>query len=95
LAWSISAAAPRRGLALSPTTGVLSGTPTTIGSSSFTVLVTDAFGKTTTTAVTLVVNAGPLVITKTADVSSVTAGGTVAYTLVITNSSIDLLPGVT
>ena len=46
----------------------------------------DAYGKTATKAVTLVIGAGPLVIVKTANVSSVVAGGTVGYTITFTNT---------
>ncbi|GLZ42378.1 hypothetical protein Acsp05_60020 [Actinokineospora sp. NBRC 105648] len=87
LVWSIPAGSPPAGLALTPGTGVLSGTPTAVGSSSFTVVVTDANNQTASKAVTLVVTAGPLVITKTADVSSAAPGSAVAYTITITNSS--------
>ncbi|GAA1427308.1 DUF11 domain-containing protein [Microlunatus lacustris] len=94
LAWSVSAGNLPSGLSLNSSTGVLSGTPTATGSSSFTVLVSDAFGKTASRAVTLVVNSGPLVITKTADVSSVAPGGRVSYTIAITNSGSTAFSGV-
>ena len=64
----------------------MSGTPTTAGTYSFTVSVADAYGKTDSNAVNgLVIADGPLVIAKTANVSSVVAGGTVLYTITVSN----------
>ena len=48
LTWSVSSGSLPPGLSLSPSTGLLSGTPTTAGGYAFTVLVTDAFGGTAT-----------------------------------------------
>ncbi len=53
--WSLSNGTLPAGLSLS-TAGVISGTPTTSGSSSFTVKVTDANGKTATQSLSLTVN---------------------------------------
>jgi hypothetical protein len=61
--WTVSAGALPGGLSLSPA-GVLSGTPTSPGSSSFTVRVADAGGGSATQALTLTVVA-PLGITTT------------------------------
>ena len=83
---SVSAGSVPPGLTFVAATGVLSGTPTTVGSSSFTVSGTDANGQTATKPVTLVIAAGPLVILKTANVSSAVAGSVVAYTITITNT---------
>ncbi|MCW2646585.1 MAG: hypothetical protein JWP07_2694, partial [Pseudonocardiales bacterium] len=94
LVWSISAGSLPSGLTLNTSTGVLSGTPTTVGSSSFTVSVTDANSQTATKAVTLVIAAGPLVIVKTANVSSAAAGSTVAYTITVTNTGSTAWAGV-
>jgi hypothetical protein len=46
-------------MTLAPSTGLLSGTPTTAGSYSFTVKVTDSAGLTATEPVSLTVIAGP------------------------------------
>ncbi|HEY3670644.1 MAG TPA: putative Ig domain-containing protein [Acidimicrobiia bacterium] len=86
LAWSLTAGSLPSGLSLNTGTGTLSGTPTTVGSSSFTVSVIDANGLTASKSVTLVIGAGPLVITKSASGSSSVAGGTVAYTITVTNT---------
>ncbi|MBI3682288.1 MAG: putative Ig domain-containing protein [Acidobacteria bacterium] len=59
--WSLSIGSLPAGLALTPAGGVISGTPTAIGSYSFIVQVTDAVQQTATKAFTLVVS-GRLVI---------------------------------
>jgi uncharacterized repeat protein (TIGR01451 family) len=86
LTWSISAGSLPPGLSLASGTGVVSGTPTTTGVSSFTVSVVDANNKSTSRSVTLAVNAGPIVIVKSSDVSSAAPGGVVAYTITVTNT---------
>ncbi|MEV7005460.1 putative Ig domain-containing protein [Streptosporangium sp. NPDC051022] len=53
--WSISSGTLPAGLSLNASTGVLSGTPTASGTSSFTVKVTDAAGQSATQAVTLTI----------------------------------------
>ncbi|MDQ1422388.1 MAG: large repetitive protein, partial [Acidimicrobiaceae bacterium] len=93
--WSIVAGSLPPGLVLNAGTGVVAGTPTTAGSSSFTASVIDANSQTATKAVTLVVTAGPLVIVKTANVSSAAPGGTVAYTITITNTGSNAWTGAT
>ncbi|MEV4495768.1 putative Ig domain-containing protein [Micromonospora arborensis] len=93
--WSVSAGTLPPGLTLNPSTGVLSGTPTTEGSSSFTVRVVDAAGQQATAPVTLVITTGPLVVTKTSNVNTVAAGGTVNYTISVTNTAAVALSGVT
>jgi hypothetical protein len=57
--WSVSAGALPPGVTLNASTGLLSGTPTTAGSYSFTVKVTDHSGLSDTKPVTLAVIAGP------------------------------------
>ncbi|GAA0385969.1 hypothetical protein Acor_26600 [Acrocarpospora corrugata] len=52
-AWSVSTGALPPGITLNPATGLLSGTPTTAGSSPFTAKVTDANNQYDTRAVTL------------------------------------------
>ena len=57
--WSVSAGTLPPGLTLGASTGLLSGTPTTAGSYSFTVQVTDHSGLTATEPVTLAIVPGP------------------------------------
>jgi len=84
--WSVSAGTLPAGMTLNASMGVLSGTPTAMGSSAFTVQVSDAAGMTATEAVTLVVGAGPLVIVARAGPSPVVPGGTVNFTVTVTNT---------
>lgn len=57
--WSITGSLPA-GLSLNSSTGVISGTPTGIGSSSFTVVATDSLSNTASQATTLAVSCAPL-----------------------------------
>ena len=86
LSWAVTAGSLPPGLTLSAGTGALSGTPTTVGSSSFTVSVADANSQSASKAVTLVITTGPLVIVKAANVTSAAAGSTVGYTVTVTNT---------
>jgi hypothetical protein len=60
--WSVSSGTLPAGLTLSAA-GVLSGTPTTAGTSSFTIKVTDATGAAPTKAFSLTINAAPSITT--------------------------------
>ncbi len=92
LTWALAAGSLPPGLTLNTGNGTLSGTPTTAATYRFTVRVTDGFDQTATKSVSLIVNPGPLVFTKTANVSSATPGATVGYTITLTNSSTQPLP---
>ena len=92
LTWSLSAGSLPPGLSLNPSTGQLSGTPTTVGTYPFTVTVTDANGQTATKQVSLVIAPGPIVITKSANVSSAVPGSTVAYTITVANTGTNAFP---
>ena len=59
ITWSVSTGTLPPGITLSASTGLLSGTPTTAGSYSFTVKVTDSSGLTATEPVTLTIIPGP------------------------------------
>jgi hypothetical protein len=60
LTWSISAGTLPAGLNLNPINGVISGTPTAAGTSSFTVGVQDAGGLSDTQALSITINSnGP------------------------------------
>jgi uncharacterized repeat protein (TIGR01451 family) len=95
LVWSISAGSLPAGLSLNTATGLLSGTPTTVGSSSFTVSIVDAYNKTNSKAATLVIASGPLIIEKTANVASAAPGSVVAYTVTVTNTGTSTWTGAT
>jgi len=56
-AWSIAAGALPTGLALNTSTGAITGTPTTAGTASFTVQVTDNVGATATAPLSLIITA--------------------------------------
>ena len=56
LTWSISAGALPQGLNINPINGVISGTPTAAGTSSFTVRVQDAGGLADTQALSITIN---------------------------------------
>ncbi|MEV0457279.1 fibronectin type III domain-containing protein [Catellatospora methionotrophica] len=73
--WSVSAGSLPDGITLNAATGLLSGTPTVAGTSSFTVRVTDAVGQSATRPVTLVIAPlGGLAISVPASASLGTTG---------------------
>ncbi|GAA2014282.1 DUF11 domain-containing protein [Nakamurella flavida] len=92
--WALTAGSLPTGLTLNSSTGQLTGTPTTAGSSTFTLAVTDAFGQTASRPYTVTVTPGPLVITTTADSASTTPGATVTWTQTIANTSSTAFTGV-
>ena len=80
--WSISAGALPPGLTLAPATGVLSGTPTTAGTYSFTIKVTDSIGGTGTKAFSITIQPIPTITT-----ASLTNGQVnIAYSQTITGT---------
>ncbi|GAA0833223.1 fibronectin type III domain-containing protein [Streptosporangium amethystogenes subsp. fukuiense] len=93
--WSVSAGSLPPGLTLNASTGVLSGTPTTTGSSPVTFRVVDAAGLAATQSATLVMVAGPLVMVKTANASSVVPGDTLTYTITVNNTGSSAFNGAT
>jgi FtsP/CotA-like multicopper oxidase with cupredoxin domain len=87
--WSISAGALPNGLTLGSATGIISGTPTTAGTFSFTVLLTDNAGGTATSALSIIINPAPVVATSSLAAGDVgvayhqtlgATGGTLPYT---------------
>jgi alpha-tubulin suppressor-like RCC1 family protein len=60
--WSVSSGSLPAGITLDSSTGLLSGTPTAAGTSSFTVKVTDANGQSATEATSLSIIPGPVII---------------------------------
>jgi hypothetical protein len=61
--WSVSAGTLPAGITLTASTGVLAGSPTTAGTFSFTVKVTDASSQTATKATSITIAGGALAIT--------------------------------
>jgi hypothetical protein len=101
--WSLSSGSLPAGLSLS-SGGVISGTPTTAGSSTFTVKVTDNIGDTATQSLTILIQATNLNITNTSPLPNVTAGvpysfnlngtgGTPPYSWLLDSSSATLPAG--
>ena len=95
--WSISAGALSAALSLNASTGVISGTPTTMGTSTFTVKVTDSAAGTATAALSITIDADLAITTTslpggsvgTAYGSTVQAtGGAQLYTWSITSGSL-------
>ena len=97
--WSVSSGTLPAGLTLNASTGMISGTPTTAGSSSMTVMVTDNASGTATKALTLTVNpSGSLTIgTTSLGAGSVgtsysqtlhVSGGTTPYTWTVTSGAL-------
>ena len=93
--WSISAGSLPAGLTLNTSTGVVSGTPTTAGTSSFTAKVTDAQSKTATFATSITILSSMLTVAVSASPATVAPGGTVSYTITATNSGQTALTGAT
>ena len=93
--WSVPAGGLPPGLTLNASTGVLAGTPAAAGSFAFTVQVSDAFAVTATEAVTLVIGSGPLVIAATVSPSAAVPGGTVHFTVTVTNTGPSTYTGAT
>ena len=80
--WAIASGSLPAGLSLAPSTGVISGTPTTSGSSSFTATVSDSSSPTqvTSAALTVVVSGSTLSITSST-LSAATVGTAYSQTL--------------
>jgi hypothetical protein len=80
--WSVDSGSLPAGLSLTASTGVISGTPTTSGTSNFTVKVTDSLSATATQALSIVVNAAPNITTSSlpADTINVAYNQTLAAT---------------
>jgi hypothetical protein len=83
--WSISVGALPTGLTLNASTGAITGTPTTVGTANFTVMVTDSATTpgTATKALSITVNAAgaPLTITTTSPLPAATFGTAYSQTL--------------
>jgi alpha-tubulin suppressor-like RCC1 family protein len=84
-AWSVSAGSLPAGITLDASTGVLSGTPTSAGTSSFTVKVTDSKGQSDTKATSLTVADVPSL--SFAAPPSGEVGAAYSYTLAVTGGT--------
>src|ERR1700733_3816926 len=93
--FSISAGTLPAGLTLNASTGVVSGTPTTAGTSNFTVKVTDAKSATATFATSIAILSSILTLAVTSSTATAAPGGTVSYTITATNSGQVALTGAT
>jgi len=85
-AWSIVAGSPPPGTTLSPSSGVLSGTPTSSGSFTFTVQVNDSASNSSTKAFTVVIASG-VVITSAPALPNGSVGTAYSQTLVATGGT--------
>jgi uncharacterized repeat protein (TIGR01451 family) len=94
ITWSVTAGTLPTGLSLAASTGLLSGTPTAVGTYSFTVTATDANGVTASQVLTVTVSTGPLTIVNSTDAASAAQGGRVHYTVTVTNGSAVAFTGV-
>ncbi|HTU32308.1 MAG TPA: putative Ig domain-containing protein [Candidatus Acidoferrum sp.] len=96
--WSVSSGSLPAGLSLNTSSGAITGTPTTSGTSTFTVKVTDAANNTATKSLSIAVADVPLTITTTSlpNGSTNTAysaflyagGGTTPYTWTVSSGSL-------
>jgi hypothetical protein len=93
-AWSVSSGTLPAGLSLDPDTGIISGTPTAAGSSTFTVQASDSASPTANTAtqtltLSVAASTAPLTLTPSA-LPSATAGGTYSVPLPSTGGTAPL-----
>ena len=95
--WSITSGSLPAGLSLAPSTGLISGTPTALGSTSITFKVTDSLGGNDSKTLSLTVVAGPSITTSSLANGEVTApysqaltatAGTSPYTWSITSGTL-------
>lgn len=96
LVWSVSGALPP-GLSLDTTAGVISGVPSSSGTSTFTIQVTDATGKSVSQTFSITINSALLITTSSLPVATIgsaylqtfaAAGGRIPYSWEITTGSL-------
>ena len=85
--WSIVSGALPAGLTLSAA-GVISGSPTTVGSSNFTIQVTDSSSQTVSKSFSIAINPPPLSITTVPPLPAATVGTSYSQTLAATGGTL-------
>ncbi|MEZ5367387.1 MAG: putative Ig domain-containing protein, partial [Bryobacterales bacterium] len=83
--WSVSSGALPAGLSLNPATGEISGTPTTAGTASFTIGLSDAASATDSQALSIEVLQGPSITTSS--FSAATVGQSISASFEATNGT--------
>ncbi len=95
--WSVTGGSLPDGLSINPNTGEIAGTPTTSGTSTFTVVATDAMGGTATQPESVSVAASPAIASTALgdgevgvsyDATPITSGGTAPYLWSVTGGSL-------
>ena len=81
--WAISSGSLPAGLSLNTSTGAITGTPTTAGTSSFTVRVTDSLSATATKTLSITIN--PSNVSLAAGTATAPSGGSTVLTVPISN----------
>lgn len=85
--WTLTAGTLPAGVTLGAATGVISGTPTTSGTSNFTVTATDSTQATGQAALSIVVSAAPALTITTATLPNGTTGTAYSQTLAVTGGT--------
>jgi uncharacterized repeat protein (TIGR01451 family) len=85
--WATTAGTLPTGLSINATTGAITGTPTTLGTTSFTVRVTDSLAQTVSKATSIIVVSTSIPVTTTAPATAL-VGATITYTFTLTNSGV-------
>jgi len=97
LAWSIKTGSLPSGLLLDNTAGIITGVPSSSGTSSFTIQVSDATGKSVTQALSVTINSALLVTTSSLPLATINsaysqslaaAGGRIPYSWSVTTGAL-------
>ncbi len=96
LVWSVSGALPP-GLSLNTATGIITGVPSSSGTSTFTIQVTDATGKTVSQSYSITINSALLITTSSLPIASIgsaylqtlaASGGRIPYSWTISSGAL-------
>jgi hypothetical protein len=85
--WAVFSGTLPPGLSLSPKTGLISGTPTQAGASTFTLLVLDSAFEQTTMAFTLTIDSSGSALPRTGTLSQIASGGGWKTSIYLINAS--------